>query len=54
MKDNPDGLDLATPSMCFHVDDLDATREACRRPRWVTTTALAASPSPTPRAAGSR
>lgn len=26
MKDNPDGLDLATPSMCFHVDDLDATR----------------------------
>lgn len=28
MKDNPDGLDLATPSMCFHVDDLDATRAA--------------------------
>lgn len=26
MKDNPDGLDLATPSICFHVDDLDATR----------------------------
>ncbi|MCB9507452.1 MAG: VOC family protein [Myxococcales bacterium] len=25
MKENPDGLDLATPSMCFHVDDLDAT-----------------------------
>lgn len=28
MKDNPDGLDLATPSMCFHVDDLEATRAA--------------------------
>jgi len=26
MKDNPDGLDLATPSMCFSVDDLPATR----------------------------
>lgn len=26
MKDNPDGLDLATPSMCFHADDLDAMR----------------------------
>ena len=25
MKDNPDGLDLATPSIAFHVDDLDAT-----------------------------
>ena len=24
MKDNPDGLDLAAPSICFHVDDLDA------------------------------
>lgn len=24
MKDNPDGLDLTTPSVCFHVDDLDA------------------------------
>lgn len=24
MKANPDGLDLATPSICFHVDDLDA------------------------------
>lgn len=22
MKDNPDGLDLATPSMCFYVDNL--------------------------------
>jgi lactoylglutathione lyase len=28
MKDNPDGLDLATPSLCFHVDDLEATRAA--------------------------
>jgi lactoylglutathione lyase len=26
MKNNPDGLDLATPSMCFHVEDLEATR----------------------------
>jgi hypothetical protein len=26
MKDNPDGLDLATPSIAFNVDDLDATR----------------------------
>jgi lactoylglutathione lyase len=26
MKDNPDGLDLATPSICFHVDDLEAMR----------------------------
>jgi lactoylglutathione lyase len=25
MKDNPDGLDLATPSIAFHVDDLEAT-----------------------------
>jgi catechol 2,3-dioxygenase-like lactoylglutathione lyase family enzyme len=23
MKDNPDGLDLATPSICFHVEDLE-------------------------------
>ena len=23
MKDNPDGLDLATPSIAFQVDDLD-------------------------------
>ena len=26
MKDNPDGLDLATPSVAFRVDDLDVTR----------------------------
>lgn len=26
MADNPDGLDLATPSIAFHVDDLDAAR----------------------------
>jgi lactoylglutathione lyase len=25
MKDNPDGLDLAAPSIAFHVDDLEAT-----------------------------
>jgi lactoylglutathione lyase len=25
MKDNPDGLDLATPSICFHVHDLAVT-----------------------------
>jgi lactoylglutathione lyase len=24
MKDNPDGLDLATPSIAFHVADLEA------------------------------
>jgi lactoylglutathione lyase len=28
MRDNPDGLDLATPSICFHVDDLEAARAA--------------------------
>lgn len=27
MKDNPDGLDLATPSIAFHVDDLPTTRD---------------------------
>src|SRR6478672_4434800 len=26
MKGNPDNLDLATPSIAFHVDDLDAAR----------------------------
>lgn len=26
MKDNLDGLDLATPSIAFHVENLDATR----------------------------
>lgn len=25
MEDNPDGLDLATPSIAFNVDDLQAT-----------------------------
>jgi lactoylglutathione lyase len=25
MKDNPDGLDLATPSIAFQVDDLEGT-----------------------------
>ena len=28
MKDNPDGLDLATPSIAFTVDDLGATHDA--------------------------
>jgi hypothetical protein len=28
MKNNPDGLDLATPSIAFHVDDLDAARSS--------------------------
>lgn len=28
MKNNPDGLDMASPSICFHVDDLEATRAA--------------------------
>lgn len=28
MQDNPAGLDLATPSIAFHVHDLDATRAA--------------------------
>jgi lactoylglutathione lyase len=28
MKDNPDNLDLATPSIAFHVDDLQTTRAA--------------------------
>jgi catechol 2,3-dioxygenase-like lactoylglutathione lyase family enzyme len=28
MKDNPDGLDLATPSIGFRVEDLGATHDA--------------------------
>ena len=28
MKDNPDGLDLGTPSIAFCVDDLEATHAA--------------------------
>jgi lactoylglutathione lyase len=28
MKDNPDGLDLATPSIAFRVDDLESTHDA--------------------------
>jgi lactoylglutathione lyase len=27
MANNPDGLDLATPSMAFHVENLEAARE---------------------------
>lgn len=26
MKNNPDGLSLGTPSICFYADDLNATR----------------------------
>ncbi len=26
MRENPHGLDLAAPSICFHVDDLHQTR----------------------------
>ena len=59
MKDNPDGLDLATPSIGFNVDDLEATHAALvelgvRRPMSATTRARRASPSRIPRAAGSR
>jgi lactoylglutathione lyase len=39
MRDNPDGLDLATPSICFHVDDLEATHAALLE-RGVQTTAV--------------
>lgn len=28
MKDNPDGLDLATPSIAFRVDDLEAAHSS--------------------------
>jgi lactoylglutathione lyase len=28
MKDNPDGLDLGTPSIAFRVDDLEASHDA--------------------------
>ena len=28
MKDNPDNLDLGTPSIAFHVDDLQAAHDA--------------------------
>jgi len=31
MKENPDGLDLATPSIAFTVDDLGATHDALVR-----------------------
>ena len=59
MQDNPDDLDLATPSIAFQVDDLDAAAPSssdagCRRPRWATTRACGASHSRIPRAAGSR
>jgi lactoylglutathione lyase len=40
MKDNPDGLDLATPSIAFRVDDLEATH-ASLVGRGVATTEIA-------------
>lgn len=39
MKNNPDGLDLATPSVCFNVDDLAATHAALTA-KGVTTSPL--------------
>ena len=59
MKDNPDGLDLATPSIAFAVDDLEtvaplSSDSGSRRRRWATTRARRASPSRIPRADGSR
>jgi len=39
MKDNPDGLDLATPSIAFTVDDLEHTHADLVR-RGVDTTAV--------------
>ena len=59
MKDNPDGLDLATPSIAFNVDDLEprtptSSVAGCRRRTSATTRARRASPSRIPRAAGSR
>lgn len=59
MKDNPDGLDLATPSIAFSVEDLDAARASlvsrgCRRPRSASTAGSPPSRSPTTRTAGSR
>lgn len=59
MKDNPDGLDLATPSIAFSVEDLDAARASlvsrgCRRQRSASTVGSPPSRSPTTRTAGSR
>jgi len=39
MRDNPDGLDLATPSIAFTVDDLEDTHATLGR-RGVATTEL--------------
>jgi lactoylglutathione lyase len=39
MKDNPDALDLATPSIAFHVEDLEATHAALTQ-RGVQATAV--------------
>ena len=59
MKDNPDGLDLATPSMAFRVSTTCTRRTrrspngAYRRPKWATIPGRRASPSPTRRGDGS-
>ncbi|MEY2959969.1 MAG: hypothetical protein RLZZ01_2537, partial [Actinomycetota bacterium] len=44
MQDNPDGLDLATPSIAFRVDDLTphappSRRRMSKSPRWANTRA---------------
>jgi len=39
MRDNPDGLDLATPSIAFRTADLDATHAALRA-RGIDTTGI--------------
>ena len=60
MKDNPDGLDLATPSIAFHAQDLAATHAARWSPKvlrqWsrVSTRVWLRSRFPTMRAAGSQ
>ena len=59
MKDNPDNLDLATPSIAFQVETStppvpSSSDAGCRRPRWASTTARRASRSRTPKDIGSR
>jgi len=41
MENNPDSLDLATPSICFYVDDLNAEHERLKG-NGVTTTEIMA------------
>ena len=53
MRDNTDGLDLAAPSICFHLVDLEATHRAliergCRLRMWANTTERGASSSRIP------